>query len=65
MTKFIVHPGTATILNAAECVILDLDELDEQTQAQAWVCLEEGFDMELADIADHHGVPADSAGLEN
>lgn len=60
--KLIVHPGTATIIRADECVILDLDalELDALTDhvaAAAWSALEEGFDQEVVEIAEHYGTP--------
>ena len=34
MAKFIVHLGTETIIDASECVILDMDDLDDHDEAR-------------------------------
>lgn len=60
--KIIVHPGTATILNASECVIVDLealslDALTEHVATELWSLLEEGLDLQVAELAEKHGTP--------
>lgn len=34
MAKFIVHLGTETIIDASECVIIDMDDLDDHDEAR-------------------------------
>lgn len=55
--KVLVHPGTATILNAYECVLVDVENLSNEDAAQFLDSLEEGLDLEVAAIADRVGTP--------
>jgi hypothetical protein len=55
--KVLVHPGTATILNAYECVLVDVENLSDEDAAQFLDSLEEGLDLEVAQIADRVGTP--------
>ena len=55
--KVLVHPGTATILNAYECVLVDVENLSNEDAAQFLDSLEEGLDLEIAAIADRVGTP--------
>ena len=55
--KVLVHPGTATILNAYECVLVDVENLSNADAAQFLDSLEEGLDLEVAAIADRVGTP--------
>lgn len=60
--KLIVHPGTATIVRADECVVVDLDSLEldaltEHIAQEIWEALEEGDDLEVAKLAEQVGTP--------
>lgn len=55
--KIVVHPGTATILNAYDCVMVDLEALSSEDALALLDALEEGFDLEVAAIAERAGTP--------
>jgi len=52
MTKLIIHIGTGTIIDANECVILDVDKLDEQD-----TYLVDGDDADIVGVAERLGKP--------
>jgi len=52
MTKLIIHIGTGTIIDANECVILDVDKLDEQD-----TFLVDGDDADIVGVAERLGKP--------
>jgi hypothetical protein len=53
--KIIVHPGTATIIRADECLIVDTETLGREDNDALWSALEEGFDQEVVAIAERLG----------
>jgi len=53
--KIIVHPGTATIISANECIVVDSEKLSTEDNAALWSALEEGFDQEVVEIAERAG----------
>lgn len=66
--KIVVHPSTATVVRADECLIVDidalwLDALTESVAVDLWSALEEGLDLEVVEIAERYGVQL--ADLEN
>jgi hypothetical protein len=55
MNKMIVHVGTGTYLNAAECLVVDLEKLPGEALA---TLLHSDEGELLAEIAEEFGVPA-------
>ena len=53
--KIIVHPGTATIIRADECLVVDSEKLNAEDKAALWSALEEGFDDEVVTLAERVG----------
>lgn len=53
--KLIIHPGTATIIRADECLVIDSEKLSAEDSAALWSALEEGFDQEVVSIAERVG----------
>lgn len=53
MTKYIVHIGTGTIINADECVVVDLDKLDDHDSE----VFDAGWDDEIIEVAQRVGEP--------
>ena len=51
MTKYIVHIGTGTIINADECVVVDLDKLDDYDTE----LFNDGWEDDIIDIAKRVG----------
>jgi hypothetical protein len=51
MTKYIVHIGTGTIINADECVVVDLDKLDDYDTE----LFNDGWEDDIVDIAKRVG----------
>jgi len=51
MTKYIVHIGTGTIINADECVVVDLDTLDDYDTE----LFNDGEEDDIVDIAKRVG----------
>ena len=51
MSKYIVHIGTGTIINADECVVVDLDKLDDYDTE----LINAGWDEEIIDVAKRNG----------
>ena len=52
MTKLVIHIGTGTIINADECVILDVERLDEHD-----TFLVDGDDADIVGVAERLGKP--------
>ena len=52
MTKLVIHIGTGTIIDADECVILDVDKLDEHD-----TFLVDGDDADIVGVAERLGKP--------
>ena len=52
MTKLVIHIGTGTIINAEECVILDVERLDEHD-----TFLVDGDDADIVGVAERLGKP--------
>lgn len=53
MTKLIVHIGTGTIIDADECVIVDVEKLDDHDTA----LVNDGDDSDVVEIAERLGKP--------
>lgn len=53
MTKLIVHIGTGTIIDANECVIVDVDRLDDHDTT----LVNDGDDSDVVEIAERLGKP--------
>jgi hypothetical protein len=53
MTKLIVHIGTGTIIDADECVIVDVEKLDDHDTA----LVNDGDDSDVVEIAGRLGKP--------
>ena len=53
MTKLIIHIGTGTIIDADECVIVDVDRLDDHDTA----LVNDGDDSDVVEIAGRLGKP--------
>lgn len=53
--KIIVHPGTATIIRADECLVIDSEKLNAEDSAALWSALEEGLDLEVVELAERVG----------
>lgn len=53
--KLIIHPGTATIIRADECLVIDSEKLNAEDSAALWSALEEGLDQEVVEIAERVG----------
>ena len=53
MTKLIVHIGTGTIIDADECVIVDVDRLDDHDTT----LVNDGDDSDVVEIAERLGKP--------
>ena len=51
MTKYVVHIGTGTIINADECVVVDLDKLDDYDTE----LFNDGWEDDIVDIAKRVG----------
>jgi hypothetical protein len=51
MTKYLVHIGTGTIINADECVVVDLDKLDDYDTE----LFNDGWEDDIVDIAKRVG----------
>ena len=51
MSKYIVHIGTGTIINADECVVVDLDKLDDYDTE----LFNDGWEDDIVDIAKRVG----------
>ena len=52
MTKLVIHIGTGTIIDAEECVILDVERLDEHD-----TFLVDGDDADIVGVAERLGKP--------
>lgn len=53
MTKLIVHIGTGTIIDADECVIVDVERLDDHDTT----LVNDGDDSDVVEIAERLGKP--------
>ena len=53
MTKLVVHIGTGTIIDADECVIVDVEKLDDHDTA----LVNDGDDSDVVEIAERLGKP--------
>jgi len=53
MTKLVVHIGTGTIIDADECVIVDVEKLDDHDTA----LVNDGDDADVVEIAGRLGKP--------
>ena len=53
MTKLVIHIGTGTIIDADECVIVDVEKLDDHDTA----LVNDGDDSDLVEIAERLGKP--------
>ena len=53
MTKLVVHIGTGTIIDADECVIVDVEKLDDHDTA----LVNDGDDSDVVEIAERIGTP--------
>ena len=53
MTKLIIHIGTGTIIDADECVIVDVEKLDDHDTA----LVNDGDDSDVVEIAGRLGKP--------
>jgi len=53
MTKLVIHIGTGTIIDADECVIVDVERLDDHDTA----LVNDGDDSDLVEIAERLGKP--------
>ncbi len=53
MTKLVVHIGTGTIIDADECVIVDVERLDDHDTA----LVNDGDDSDVVEIAGRLGKP--------
>jgi hypothetical protein len=53
MTKLIIHIGTGTIIDANECVIVDVDRLDDHDTT----LVNDGDDSDVVEIAERLGKP--------
>lgn len=53
MTKLIIHIGTGTIIDADECVIVDVEKLDDHDTA----LVNDGDDADVVEIAERLGKP--------
>ena len=53
MTKLIVHIGTGTIIDADECVIVDMERLDDHDTT----LVNDGDDSDVVEIAERLGKP--------
>jgi len=53
MTKLVVHIGTGTIIDADECVIVDVEKLDDHDTT----LVNDGDDSDLVEIAERLGKP--------
>jgi hypothetical protein len=53
MTKLLVHIGTGTIIDANECVIVDVERLDDHDTA----LVNDGDDSDVVEIAERLGKP--------
>jgi hypothetical protein len=53
MTKLIIHIGTGTIIDADECVIVDVEKLDDHDTA----LVNDGDDSDVVEIAERLGKP--------
>jgi hypothetical protein len=53
MTKLVVHIGTGTIIDADECVIVDVEKLDDHDTA----LVNDGDDSDVVEIAGRLGKP--------
>jgi hypothetical protein len=53
MTKLIIHIGTGTIIDADECVIVDVERLDDHDTA----LVNDGDDSDVVEIAGRLGKP--------
>jgi hypothetical protein len=53
MTKLVIHIGTGTIIDADECVIVDVEKLDDHDTA----LVNDGDDSDVVEIAERLGKP--------
>ena len=53
MTKLVIHIGTGTIIDADECVIVDVEKLDDHDTA----LVNDGDDSDVVEIAGRLGKP--------
>ena len=53
MTKLVIHVGTGTIIDADECVIVDVEKLDDHDTA----LVNDGDDSDVVEIAGRLGKP--------
>ena len=53
MTKLVVHIGTGTIIDADECVIVDVEKLDDHDTT----LVNDGDDSDVVEIAERLGKP--------
>jgi len=53
MTKLVIHIGTGTIIDADECVIVDVERLDDHDTA----LVNDGDDSDVVEIAERLGKP--------
>ena len=53
MTKLIVHIGTGTIIDADECVIVDVEKLDDHDTT----LVNDGDDSDVVEVAERLGKP--------
>jgi len=53
MTKLVIHIGTGTIIDADECVIVDVEKLDNHDTA----LVNDGDDSDVVEIAERLGKP--------
>lgn len=53
--KLIIHPGTATIIRADECLVIDSEKLNAEDSAALWSALEEGLDLDVVELAERVG----------
>ena len=53
MTKLVIHIGTGTIIDADECVIVDVEKLDDHDTA----LVNDGDDSDVVEVAERLGKP--------
>ena len=60
MTKFIVHAGTGTIIEASECLIFDIEKMTDAEQAQLTGddYFDDGY---VVSLAEQYGVPVNTS----